>query len=157
MRKQFEAEVERVRCDIPVVITTRKELLDKYIYDPDASSSDGIFYPDDFFIFVNKKMPYYRKLWVLLHEYGHYLCWNNRCYCFNAFFHLKDETLYQYACSEYHAHRYALKYLHKKGYKRAEQDCITRIKHYRKNSSEEEKKAFRVVHRKAVKAKLIRR
>jgi Zn-dependent peptidase ImmA (M78 family) len=153
MRKIFEAELNRIRCEVPVVITTRKELLDKYIYDPDCMRSDGIFYPDGFFIFIYKNMPYYRKLWVLLHEFGHYLCWRDKCYCFR---YDDTVTIFQYACLEYHAHRYALKYLRKKKYKQSENDCIQRIKSYKRSDDEKEKKAFRIVHKKAVRARLIR-
>ena len=157
MRKIFEAELERVRREIPVKVLIYKDLL-KYINDSDVNGTAGAFYPKKFFIFVYKNMPYYVKLWVLLHEYGHYLCWENKCYCLRRYFARKKETISQYACEEYHAHRYALKYLRKKGYKRSEQDCIRLIKSIKKAGKHgEEREAFRLVHKKAVRAKLIRR
>ena len=36
----------------------------------------GVYHDDPFhrFIFISKKMPNYSKIWILLHEIGHYLC-----------------------------------------------------------------------------------
>ena len=57
-------------------------------------------------IFIYKYEPNWVKLWVLLHEKGHFLCWKNKCFCYGRC---------PVRC-EIHAIEYSLRQLYVKGY-----------------------------------------
>lgn len=55
------------------------------------------------YIFIYKYTPFYSKIWMLLHEYKHYLCHSNECFCWDWNPDDKEETDYarEYCAGEY--------------------------------------------------------
>jgi len=123
-RKIFELEKKKI--NIPVFELTYKNCYKKmvkfckeskkYIYDfDDTGNTVGLYcnYKKNHFIFIYKDITLKTKLWVLLHERGHYLCNKNKCSCLNKL-----------QRHEEHATIFALKYLLNNNYDEALFDYI---------------------------------
>ncbi len=105
--KNFEIPVYEVSYkEYFKIIKEKKEKLycslNELYADKYSGRIGGIFHPSYYkgspFIFVYKYQEIDAKIWIILHEYGHYLCYRNHCSC-----------VYNNTKNEYHAIRYSLK------------------------------------------------
>jgi Zn-dependent peptidase ImmA (M78 family) len=105
-------EAEKKKIGIPVYELTIKDCYEKmapfcnskkYVFDLDEIKNSLGFYcrlKKHQFIYIRNNIPLRTKLWVLMHEKGHYICEQKKCSCLN-----KTQI------HEEHATAYALKYL----------------------------------------------
>ena len=113
----YEKELARIELIVPVYEVTFKGMS---YYVGEKVKDWGCLTTNNYTIYIYKRLPNYRKLWILLHEYGHYLCCSRKCGCPN------NNVL-----CESHAHIYALDYCKKHGYLSARGDLINYLNRYR--------------------------